>query len=203
MNKIIIVISCFFCVLSCSKDVNNSSGIIINIQDAINFVPSIYFSNPNIIYKNEFGEKKIISATSIENLIIEYSNPKYKTEQFEVTLYDKDDSRFKIVLIGSGNLFESTELVTLVTMLMPFNPSGSTTTTFRFHDSTPSLIPGVLFHSEMNLYGSDFKDVYQSFGMNGNIQYDSFSEVLYNKTIGIIGFRDESNQLWVFDSFES
>ena len=83
---------------------------------------------------------------------------------------------------------------------MSSNPDGSSATDIQFVDDKPIVSIFDFFDSEIVLLRKTFRNVYGH--STTDLQYDQYSEVHINLDVGVVGFRDANNELWVFDGFE-
>lgn len=168
------------------------------------YLPSNYFKESNLIYKNSLGEEIIMRTQSKESSSDRIHNGiDYKTDEFNITMYNQQSADITIVLSGNVNLSTQGNVVaTLGGVLMPFNSSGTTWSTIRFEDNKPAISLGDDFRETYNVMDTEFINTYVTIGKNGNEQHSAYSELNINAEQGVVAFRDENNDLWVFDRFE-
>lgn len=206
--KNISIILLVLALLSCENEMEElivSENEILSITAVKDYLPSSYFNQPNLIYINELGEEWKLSTNLNESITDRIHNQiSYKTEQFRITLFDPENNFFQIVLVGSTNLSNSgNTILTLSGTLMPFNPTGSTWATIRFENEQPIVSLGDNFKEEYWANGRQYKNTYINIGRNNEQdQHSAYSELNINSEQGVVAFRDENNDLWVFDRIE-
>ena len=204
MKKLYTISLCFL-VLACKESsVISDSPQLFRIDAVKNYLPNSYSEERDVVYVNSDGDEKILNVTYKEDLIEnQNSDFTYTIEQIEIILYDPN-SDFQIKLIGSSNFdHEGSLVVSLNGFLMPFNIGGSTFGNIKFENQEPVITIFNNYHDNINLNQVSFENVFQFIGQEGDIPYESYSELDINKEYGVIGFRDENNQLWNFSRFKS
>jgi len=199
----IIIIASF---ISCNQDAAELTTIneVLTVNALKEYLPAAYFNESNIVFKNEMGDEWKLSTNAKESISDRMHNQKpYKAEKFEITLFDPDNTYFQIILTGNTNYATSGNLVlSLGGMLMPFNSSGTTWSTIRFLNNQPIVSLGDDFRDLYSVHGNEFKNTYLTIGKDGNIQHSAYSELNMNSEQGVVAFRDENNELWVFERIE-
>ncbi len=212
MKKAILLLLVSVLLMQCSEEINNNDNILqiegthLKIDEIKNYLPKEYFSELKLVYIDENGNEKVLNIQSVESIDErELKGMKYTSGSFKVTLYDEGDLYFQIVLHGSANYSNDGKSINkgLSAWLMPFNESGTTWARLRFEDGKPSFLWGDDFREEIVLFSKVFNDVLVTIGKNNlQEQYEKYSELILNSEVGIVAFRDEHNELWVFDRFE-
>jgi len=207
MKNIVFLISVLL-VLACSENENDLAvttveGHYLNVDLVKDYLPDFYFNEAVIVYKNSTGEEWTLNTTSNESVREKtYEGAMYKAGNFEVNLFDPDNLNFHIVLTGSAQYSSAGIGLNLGGILMPFNASGTTWNSVRFVNGEPVVGLGDDFNESITLYGRTFQDVFVRIGKDGFEQHEAYSELDLNSKEGVVAFRDENNELWVFDRVE-
>lgn len=206
IKYLFILIALTVTTFSCKKDYVSEDSFEENLKIDIvrEFLPQSYFQKTILVYKNSAKEELKLVVNSKESSAERFfDQKKYTSEQFEITLYNPKNLLFQIILTGNTNYSNSGEIVTtLGGILMPFNSSGSTWSTIRFDNNKPTVSFGDDFHEKILLLDNEFDDVYVTIGKDGNTQHSAYSELDINSKNGVVAFRDENNELWVWDRIE-
>ncbi|MEL6866466.1 MAG: hypothetical protein AAFP19_18720 [Bacteroidota bacterium] len=199
--------------LSCSEEnsiqVSSVEGTHLNIESLKTYLPNQYFRETAIIYRNADDDTVRLETSSNESIVDRSHNGEnYKTDNFEVTLYDLTKPEFQIKLLGTANYYdnEMEELQiskSIVSILMPFNELGTTIGSIYFENGEAQIRFGDDFRERITLHDRTFEEVYVLIGKQGNEIYEAYSALYLNQTVGVVAFRDEKNELWVFDRFEN
>jgi hypothetical protein len=199
-----LVISLLSCVDDNNSNDNNSDTSIVSVSPIRNFIPAPYFNGNTLVFINSNGDSKRLLTSSSESVVEQaLDDMPFKSEILQINFIDPDDSDFNLIMTGSGRPIGADQFLNLVTTLMPSNPSGSTFNTIIFKNGSPIVDVNDDFHTTLMLLGHEFKDVYASQGLNlSQEKYEAFSELYINSEVGIVGFRDRDNELWVLDSIE-
>ncbi len=195
-------------IISCSNESNDIGKLStlsqhLKIDEVKDYLPNSYFEEVAIVYKNNIGEELTLNVSSNESITeATFEDIKYRSDHFEVTLYDPENTSFQIVLTGSANHTSAGVSVFLGGILMPFNDSGTTWSTVRFNNGEPIIVLGDDFNETIVLNDREFKDVYVAIGKQGFEQFEAYSELDINSKEGVVAFRDDMNELWVYDRIE-
>lgn len=208
--KKVIFLSMIIGIMSCNKnkepDTLVTENSYLKVEAIKEYLPSQYFNEVKIVYKNQIGEERKLSTFAKESTTERMHNGiPYTTDQFEITLYDPTNTSFSIVLTGSTNYATSGETIvlTLNGTLMPFNSSGTTWGTIQFKNEQPIISLGDDFIELYTIYGKEFNNTYIYTGKNNEqVQYSAYSELILNSENGVVAFRDMKNELWVSERFE-
>ena len=206
--KYLLSIICALTIIGCSSEDDiirvNSEVEHYRIDYIKSYLPGGYFDGSKLIYKNLNGEDLIMDTRHEESSIDRTHNGmNYKTDGFNIIMYNQQNTNMSIVLSGNVNLSaEGNVVATLGGVLMPSNQSGSTWSTIRFQDGQPAISLGDDFRELYSVHGMQFANTYIKIGKNGNEQHSSYSELNINSEQGVVAFRDENNDLWVFDRIE-
>ncbi len=206
--KNLLTLAFILTILGCSQEDNLSNAEANNqhlkIDYIKNYLPSQYFNESTIVYKNSSGEElKMVSQPKESASDRTHSGINYTTDEFNITLYNEHNSNMTIVLSGNVNLSTQGNIVaTLSGVLMPFNTSGTTWSTIRFENSKPTINLGDDFRETYIVLNKEFSNTYVTIGQNGSEQHSAYSELNMNSDHGVVAFRDENNDLWVFDRIE-
>jgi len=192
-------------IISCSKDKNTIGtidGTVLTTDEILKFLPPEYEMQTDLLYKNSKNEIKLLKVKYLNgNEENTYNNSeKYTSKTFSVSLYDPNNLNFTIVLLGGANYTEPNRYISmaLTSILMPFNPTGTTWFKIYFENGKPIISKYDNFQNSLVLYNKTFKDVLVT---KSTKFLDSYSELYINSFEGVVAFRDDLNELWVFEKF--
>lgn len=205
MNKLIFSIATLLLIFDCSSDsdqIKSLEGTHINIDSLKSYIPLLlHIVGTKMIYKNLKGETRTLKIKYYKEFTQDYTSElfNYKSDVFTLEMIDDlSPNNLKISIHGSGN-YNGTQLALgIFAILMPFNESGSMSGTILFKDGEPQVSPFDIFYSKLNLLGNSYNNVYVFTASNVKV----YSELDINSEVGVVAFRDENNELWVFDKFE-
>lgn len=202
MEKIFLILLVIVSLASCQKDnrsnVNPNSGQLASLEvDAL--LPFLPLENmegvTKVVFENAMGEEKVYDIEITEKAIDREVNAvEYQADQIAI-LYSNPDDFYTIAAIASGNYSSVTASnlyiqaivnQTLVPCSLSINEEGQPLLAF--------------FYEQKDLLGQSFSNVFS------NMFHDkdgAFGELYYNFEYGIIGFRDENGDLFVFKEYKS
>ncbi len=170
----------------------------IKIESLKNLLPITESSTKTkAVFYNSAGNEIVfdfILEEKVEEKIIKSKS--YFTEAIGISYESEDIDDYSLYVIGSGNYIEIgdppvigiiagiNQFVEPVNSMLTLNNSGS-----------PIL---AMFYETRTLVDKEFDKVYSNFIVD---EFSSFSEVYYNATYGIVGFKDRTDDLYVFKAF--
>jgi len=173
----------------------------ITIEDLENYLPDGLKNNSKVVYINEAGEEWKLT-TDYEKITRERDEVdfsiNYEHEQFQAVLVD-ELREFKIRISGFGLYTKNLDVQKFISVdLMPFTEGGSAFINVLFENGEPIIDEFSVFDSEIEIYGKTFIDVFSG----SDTLAEAYNEISINKEVGIVSFRDENKELWVFERFE-
>lgn len=183
--------------LSCGTESGSNAEDYIKIPESINF------------FSNDFKEAKKIAFKRTNEEVIELNvNTEYKIihaghgdrkrylENLDITLYHTTFPHYAIHFQGTGLFNQSSYVVAPFLGIHFMSSDNNYTMVSSLNIGNPDYLPGpIKFHPEIVLTGSIFQNVYSL----TNEDKDAFTEVYFSQEVGLVAFRDEHNQLWVYD----
>ncbi|HFD33204.1 MAG TPA: hypothetical protein ENJ28_10935 [Gammaproteobacteria bacterium] len=137
---------------------------------------------------------KIEFNVELQDKVFEGKN--YSSEYMTINLTEGNDSTYNVYVYGSANYINATEFVESVKGAVNALSLDYPTAFGISQDGEPVICSK---SDEVVLLNVSFNDVYYNYKDDS---LTSYSEVFYNRSIGIIGFRDKNDLLWVFARFE-
>ena len=191
------------------SDVNQNNLLShVDINEIKANIPDFYIDNTKIIFKDENNLEKKFNVYRTEeeksNTIDGFS---YSSDNLLIKLISDDSSPIIIELRGIANYDDEYKLQKSLSMsFAPTSPGISGTSSFTvifFENGQPlaSMFGVKVLEESVVLLGKEFNNVYGYSNMGEPIS-DSYGQLLFNSTNGVIGFRDRNNKLWVFERFE-
>jgi hypothetical protein len=211
MKNLLFIFSLTLFFQSCSDDsiiIDTVEGSHLTIGELRDYIPNNYFEEKSMVFFNESGEEWKLYSSAIESTKDRvHEGENYKIDKFEITLFDPDNLSFRIMIVGSTNYATDQEGEVAIAkgingMLMPFNESGNTWARISFRNGKPTMDFGEDFRESVTLNEKEFNEVFITIGKKGFEPHDAYSELDINSEFGVVAFRDENNDLWVFDRFE-
>lgn len=199
-NIVIFSTALIFIIFSCQKDKNQISA-----TDFIRgLFPSEYQSNQDIYFVNALNEQK--------RLICFYEEKEYSStiagvssdvKQFSTLFYEENELNPLVVFTATNDTnHEDIDDYTLRFKLNPFGNENEGFCSFilPFRDGNFSNLVTSEFYTEHNFEFSEivFHDIYY----NTNENSQGFSQLFYNVDYGIVAFRDQTDDLWVYSHAE-
>ena len=173
----------------------------ISTTDIVEYLPEEYLQNRKAMYKDRAGNEKLLNSAFIESKEerTEFGRT-YSHDRFLVRLFDESDTDFMIEVDGYGLYTQSGEVQKVIgAILMPMNPTGSSSVSVLFEDGQPIVTQFDDFRETVSFFGKSFEKVYLSISTFS--VHDSFSEIHFNFTEGVVAFRDKNDEMWIFDRF--
>jgi hypothetical protein len=205
MRIICLVVTAMFFSLSCrDTDIDNIGEIgtfVVSIDDALRYVPiHDYRENKNVYFKNAEGDTLSLSiVVTEEQKKKSFDGREYETEETTIHLTSSRIGPADLSIIVSANYSALNEppLQFLWAILSSAINNGYAPSA-RLDSHGNPLISN--FAESLLLNQRQFQNVYYSFSPPAHII--SYSEIYYNSSFGIVGFRDQKNELWTFDRWE-
>ncbi len=169
----------------------------LKIENIKNFLPLVESeSKTKVVFYNSEGDEIIFDFTLEEELKDKKVDSKsYFAEEISGSYINESINDYSLYFVGSGNysttdasnLFVSAginQFIEPVTTLLTLNEQGN-----------PVL---AMHYDKIQLLDKEFENVYSNLIVP---EFNSFSELYYNASYGIIGFKDRQNELYVFKGF--
>ncbi|MEQ8705406.1 MAG: hypothetical protein RIC19_15870 [Phaeodactylibacter sp.] len=202
MEKIFLILLVIVSLASCKKDngsnVNPNSGQLasLEVDPLLPFLPLENMEGvTRVVFEDAMGEEKVYDIEITKKAIDrEVNSVEYQADQIAI-LYSNPDDFYTIAVTASGNYSSVTASnlyiqaivnQTLVPCSLSINEQGQPNFAF--------------FYEQKDLLGQSFSNVFS------NMFHDkdsAFGELYYNFEHGIIGFRDENGNLFVFKEYKS
>ncbi len=193
----------FFACNSDNDKVEIIEGGYFETSDIANYLPSNYkMDKTYVIFKNKVGDEL--------KLFIRYVNPvatssfnnkeKFTFEEQNVALYNLETNERVIQILGIVGFDQDRRIVKLINCsLMPMNLSGSCFIYINLINGEVDFSHPNGYEKEKSYLDKKFKDVFV--GVNNFAT--PYSEVAYSKHEGVVAFKDENAEYWIFDRFEN
>jgi len=205
MKTRVLILFSYLLMISCSKDQDTIKEL---DTTNLNFVKyeqilstinlDLFKKNSKVIFKNELGSEKILEINFSDSSQKQSVNGKEITlPKVAVNYYESADTKYALYFYVATNITKNGTSQnanfssSIFTNLIKFKPAVGFD-----HLGDPFFC---IYNQNKLLLGKTFESVYSSFPSD---EYMIFSELHYSKSLGIVGFRDENNELWVFDRFE-
>ncbi len=206
MKKIIFGLLLTILMVACNKEQVVLPDLM--IEEVKSFLPMFYFEANTLVYTNELGEEKKLNLKLNDAPIIHSNkNNTYNADQIHIELIDPENENFKLDLLGTAQYLgdDASVSTTLISTLTEVNnpDAGTTLNMIRFVDGMPQATSFVVLRAAIQLNNTTFFGVFSAIGSD-IVQGDfhSYSELNINAEFGVVAFRDENNELWVFDRME-
>ncbi|MBK9109238.1 MAG: hypothetical protein IPM92_12960 [Saprospiraceae bacterium] len=203
INLFVVLLIAFF--VSCSSeksDVVNINGAHIKTEDILNYIPKGLRENNNYVYfKNNAGEEKKLLIKYANNVVeLVKDNEKYTTDQGIIKIYDETNNIAisEIIVLGSFNA-DGKIIKTLKITLMPLGALGSCFILIKFSNGEVDFTSPNGYSGSVTFNGNTFHNVF----IGNSVHQSGFNEISYNKTEGIVSFKDQNSDYWVFDRFDN
>lgn len=166
------------------------------LLSSINLEP--FKNNSQVIFKNEEGSERILYINFSDSTQKQNVNGKdIVLPKVAVNYYEPTDTKFALYFYVTTNITKNGTSqnanfsASIFTNLVPFTPNVGFD-----HLGDPFFCH---YNQDKLLLGKTFDSIYSSFPSE---EYKMFSELHFTKSLGIVGFRDENDKLWVFERFE-
>ncbi len=202
MKKLLIFIFVIF-LCSCQKDtpvVENSNELeTLTIESLEKWLPlSETQSKTKVIFHNQDGVE-IEFNFEIEEELKEKRTPSktYFAEKISGNYSSESINDYSLYFSGTGNYSNSDDgKSTLFVSAGITQFVESTVTSLSLDDMGTPLF--ATYYDTKQLLDKEFEAVYSNFIVD---EFTTFSEIYYNATYGVIGFKDRKDDLYVFKEF--
>ncbi|MEL6866467.1 MAG: hypothetical protein AAFP19_18725 [Bacteroidota bacterium] len=200
MKKIILFLPIIL-LIACNKDTDKQGLTPLNIDNIRSFIPSgKYDRYSKIIYTDINGAEKVLYISmSDEDQIKMYDGQNYTTERLSYGLVEKDNQEYRIGIWATAQYDNASSYTQIF---------GCAIFTSLNNGYIPSIdigedgfIWGGVKRDEV-LNGKSFSDVYSMGDVSNDPPDFVYNQLYYNFELGVVGFHDRENHLWVFDRFE-
>jgi len=200
MKKSIVFIFVIF-FFSCQKEItpveNTDELQTLKIESIKNLLPLVTSnSKTKAVFYNEKGDEIVFDFIFEEELkekIIESES--YFAEEMSGSYINESINDYSLYFVGSGNYSSKTESNLFVAAgINQFVETAVTKITLD-ETGTPIL---AMYYDKKQLLDKEFESVYSNFIFD---EFTAFSELYYNASFGIIGFKDRADDLYVFKEF--
>jgi len=204
--KNILIALLFLTTVACSDNENylGTENFHISTDEIKNYLPSEYKTVTKTVFVNASGEQKTMISDYVATAQDRVkADTKYKTDDFEIEMFDTENHNLRILIMGSANLDSNGEIRKLLSLtLMPLTPGVTTLEMISFKDNEPVIGLASSFTESKEYLGKSFKDVFVTIAQYNDVRQETYSEMAFNSEFGIVAFRDEADELWVFEKFE-
>ena len=204
MKNFLLFAFVFIFIVSCKKEELNKNGFMegmtLSPGAILENVPSEYLQDSVfIIYKNAAGEERRIKHTTEsstqENGMV--NGQSYSIQNSSGQFTDPERPWFDAWWLANAQYEEDYTLTQFFRYSYMADYGGQVLTEFVIYTNNSPTEPAQ-FGDMIELNGSTFTDYIQ---MKNDLR-NGYSEMIFNKTYGMIAFRDQADDLWVFDRFE-
>lgn len=201
MKNVVLLIVLVGVLFSCQKDEskNEVNGGIqtITIDEIKSLLPlSESLSKKYAVFYNQNGQELIFDFSIREELIEKkIGSESYFAESISGNYSIDGLSEYSLYFLGSGNYSNSIESNLFVTA--GINQIIEPVITLLTIDEEGSAVLG-LAYNDLQLLDKEFHDVYSNIIVE---EFNAFSEIYYTADIGVVGFRDKQDELYVFKEY--
>lgn len=216
-NRVFFISILLFSLLACCKDepiapipitppepLKFKEGVHVSVNELKLLIPDAYKKGKIAVYKTLGGKEDKYKIKFTDSLILdrELNGIKYTAAEFRVDMSPLAPQKFSLGIKSIATFGDEKTLIKGIKYGQYFgfeniaynNSNNITTIDGKFDKTDP-------FNRYINSYefnGKIFKDVFRI----KNSSSTKYSELAYNIEFGIIAYRDENNDLFVFDRFE-
>ena len=186
---------------SCSKEkITFQEGKVNSLDQILKFDNlNGLLTNSSVVFKNANGKTKKfnISFTKSQEEL-SFDHVKYFTPKYAFQIYDPTDLNYAIYVYVTSNIVNITgeERAYLSSSIFINNFDRYTASLGFDQNGEPSICT---YSAKKSFNDKNFESVFSSPTVE-NI--NGFSELHYSSKIGVVCFRDDKNDLWVFDRYE-
>jgi len=201
MKKILLFICIIVSLTSCEKEVGDSADNYIKLPDAINFFSNEFKNANKIVFINNENETIKMNVDSDYRISpVEFGGKDVYIEKNSISLYYEEFPHYPILLQGTGLFHHNSSNVSPL-LLINYMHGGYVDSDYvivgMLNIHNPELELGSKrFFEEITLNNKVFKNVYSVI----KEENDAFSEFYFSQKEGVVGFSDEKDDLWVYDS---
>lgn len=171
----------------------------LSLDHVIHLVAQSYFESTKVIYRNENNIERVFNISvdeKVEQRLFENKN--YKSEKLWISITAEEAPKISFYISGYGNYTSLDSYVTDLTCGIFDDSFQNYTPSISLNIENPFFVLTTI-ENEVELLGNIFQEVFTHPKIQG---LDSYSELFYTVEKGIIGFRDQNNELWVLDRYE-
>jgi hypothetical protein len=187
---------------SCQKDdnpgIDSNSGELAPLEtDAL--LPFLPLENmeayTKVVFVDAEGKEKVYDFEITEEMVDRQVNKiAYQANQIAI-LYSNEADFYTIAITASGNYSSTTAANLYIQAII-----NQFVTPCRLSINEQGQ-PGIaFFYEQIDLLGQSFTNVFSNMFID---KEGAFGELYYNFEYGIVGFRDENGDLFVFKEYES
>lgn len=217
MVKKLVLLAYFvvFTLLACSSDdhlnpVQVDETVVITDLDSdimLDFIPQHLKDEKSVVYKNQEGEFWTL-ATIVHHPIISQDSSfdvRYTTSEFQVVLYDSTQIDFELGMYSHARWRDDQKVYAINSLLNLFHRNGGVLSTVQFDAKTGDHYSEFdTFHERLTLLDKSFEKVYEAKAApQDGVAPTAYSQLFTSKEVGVVGFRDKANVLWVFDGISN
>lgn len=199
----------FTLLMSCGNEGDDPiriPGSHLSLESVEAFMPEQYLpeGDVEIIFVNESGTERTLHMNKrlyqVERV---HEGDTYTSDQIEIGITDSLVPDFLIKLGSSSNYYGKDDIaIWLKVQLMPRHPARPNSPTgaegnIDFQSGEPDYHRHTI-EPLMNINGQSFSDVF----LFSNDDVSIYTEIYYNSNTGVVGFRDDQNELWSFKEFK-
>lgn len=187
-----------FLLFSCN-DANDIEYI--ELHEVRDFFPQSYKSNSIIVFVNSDEEELELQSEFIEKIVHQnVLNKNVEMDEFTVQLYS-NVVPLNITLLGSAFLSIDLQDITpsVLASLMPLNNPSGVYMDIRITSNYSTSIYNTEFLQRLVLINKEFEDVFSVITSD----FQQYNQLYLSKELGIVGFSDENENLWVYDRIKS
>jgi len=200
MKRSILLLFISVSLFSCGKNNGDSAENYIKLPEAINFFSNEFKSANKIAFKKSEDEVIEMNVDSNYDIVpVSHSGRTSYIEKNSITMYYEESPHYPFLIEGTGLFKQDSDDVSPL-LYISFMHGGIDIdnifiSTLNIND--PELVVGRRrFYEEISLNNKLFKKVYSV----KREDHNAYSESFYAKKEGIVAFRDEKNELWVYDN---
>jgi hypothetical protein len=171
----------------------------LTIDHLKHLVAQPYFESVKVVYKNADNIEKVFHISFKEEVEQRsFENKIYESEKIGIGLTNDETPKIALYITVGGNYTSLTNHSNYaICGISPFG-DGNYRPSITLNSDGGFFILTVI-ENELELLGKKFLNVFTN---HKNEAADSYSELFYTVEKGIIGFRDQNNELWVLDRYE-
>lgn len=201
MKNIIVLITLTCLFLSCKSDDGMDTPNHLRTEDAQKLIPlSSYNIASRVIFKNQDGVEKSLTISITETVEESMINDfQYTFDQLVIILIDEATTDYKINVIATATYSSIGSHIEFLNCILFNNQTsnGSIIPSIRIETNREPIVG--TFEQEVQLLDKTFNDVYTNYDYS---EVPAYSILHYTTQFGVIGFKDQSGILWVYDRME-
>lgn len=194
-------------VFSCSEEerevpVTVSSLSAIELTDVQELIPNQLRLEKSAYYKNESGDIKILDVhfgSVIRPAVV--NGIEYMQERFSILYLDPEDELFSMDISADGVYTSQLDIQKLISAnLMMTRSQANCSLTVEVVSGKIAVREWNDYHTSISFLSRGFNDVF--IGRNDFNTTGKYGQIIFNQEVGIVAYKDDSGNLWVFDGFE-